>query len=453
MINIKIVIFITLILICIIILLYYTNIFGLKNNYPFVSVWTPKKLETIKNLLNDVETCFKELNIKYFPVYGTLLGLIRHEGLIPWDDDVDICVNNIDYNTILEKKDFFNKKGIEVYVMKGVLLNQPDFIKIFYKNSKKIKDREWSWPFIDIFKFSIKGNKIYIESNTKPYNYIFNYDDIYPFKTNKFENIVMNIPSNVDILLNKFYGNDWQEICYSSSYNHENEIAYNTQYKAKCNEIKEDIDENIFENVFIINLERKKERFEKSIERLKKIGIHPKRFNAIDATSEYIIKYYNEINSKKRTIQEFACYLSHKYLWEYIYSLNIPYAIIFEDDIIFDNDLTKEKILEIINKSKGFNILFLGHCYSNLLPFNDSIIKVGTALCTNAYVITREAIEKLLNLSDNFQVPIDFITKQFCDNNLCYLSYTPHNNKKYEFGQGIIKQDYNFNSDIIKKNF
>ena len=41
-------------------------------------------------------------NLRYFLTYGTLIGCIRHQGIIPWDDDIDIMMPRPDYEKLLK---------------------------------------------------------------------------------------------------------------------------------------------------------------------------------------------------------------------------------------------------------------------------------------------------------------------------------------------------------------
>ncbi len=62
-----------------------------------------KKLWAIElDLLLEFDQICKKHNLKYFLMAGSLLGAIRHDGFIPWDDDIDVGMFRDDYEKLLE---------------------------------------------------------------------------------------------------------------------------------------------------------------------------------------------------------------------------------------------------------------------------------------------------------------------------------------------------------------
>lgn len=52
-------------------------------------------------LIEEFDKICQKLNIGYFVCGGTMLGYMRHQGFIPWDDDVDVAMLREDYNRFL----------------------------------------------------------------------------------------------------------------------------------------------------------------------------------------------------------------------------------------------------------------------------------------------------------------------------------------------------------------
>jgi lipopolysaccharide cholinephosphotransferase len=56
----------------------------------------------------------EELKLVWFLDGGTLIGSWRHHGFVPWDDDIDVIVNNSQMGALLEKIKSLNPEYIGI---------------------------------------------------------------------------------------------------------------------------------------------------------------------------------------------------------------------------------------------------------------------------------------------------------------------------------------------------
>ena len=222
----------------------------------------------VKLLYDFTEIC-KKNNLEYFMSCGSLLGTIRNNGYIPWDDDLDVFMKRTDIiklKNILEDSDVFVIKTyyqienslryykfelkkvhffIDIFPLEEIYIN--DLNEYWKKRKELITERKMAIPdllhklsrtyppqFCLDYKtdeLSLK-DKIILEKYFDKYNYIdlngknayltvtsdmssYFFDKMLPVKTSEvypllkfnFEGIGVYCPSNYDKILKSFYGN------------------------------------------------------------------------------------------------------------------------------------------------------------------------------------------------------------------------------------------------------
>jgi len=169
----------------------------------------PKKFLTNKRHINNlyklvkiVDDVFKEFEIDYWLDGGSLLGAIRHQGIIPWDDDLDIGIDKKDYKFIIHSKKFrqaLKDKGCK-------LRKEPLWAFIEYKDA-----------FMDVFPYKKWGNvmrHLCIETHKEWPRCNYEITDLYPLKKRKFKNLYLPTPKNPKPFLTKCYGKNWKSTGY-----------------------------------------------------------------------------------------------------------------------------------------------------------------------------------------------------------------------------------------------
>lgn len=167
------------------------------------------------DLLKKVDQVFKKHGILYWGTCGTLLGAVRHQGMIPWDDDIDIAIFNQDVPLLLSLKEILEELGLEI-----CFHSKLGFYKIFFSDGEPIVYDDgtlcpWKFPFIDIFPVTEVNGKITYAGYWKQWQkQDFFLLDNFPLIEMPFGPLLIPIPQNPLEYIKRMYGEDWNDVAY-----------------------------------------------------------------------------------------------------------------------------------------------------------------------------------------------------------------------------------------------
>ncbi|MFA5306184.1 MAG: GNAT family N-acetyltransferase [Candidatus Babeliales bacterium] len=154
-------------------------------------------------LMKDTHEILQFKNITYWAIAGTLLGAVRHQGIIPWDNDLDICIDKKQNSDFILTKPLFERLGYSVQSWTdrvGHRICKKDKNKILIHMDIVVHEEA-----TDYFYYRWKRQGIFQQERIKG-------NDLFPLKDYIFGNISIKGPNNPFNYLTSCYGADCLEV-------------------------------------------------------------------------------------------------------------------------------------------------------------------------------------------------------------------------------------------------
>nr|XP_011744642.1 procollagen galactosyltransferase 2 isoform X3 [Macaca nemestrina] len=183
-----------------------------------------------------------------------------------------------------------------------------------------------------------------------------------------------------------------------------------------------------FDEIFMINLKRRKDRRDRMLRTLYEQEIEVKIVEAVDGKAlntsqlkalniEMLPGYRDPYSSRPLTRGEIGCFLSHYSVWKEVIDRELEKTLVIEDDVRFEHQFKKKlmKLMDDIDQAQlDWELIYIGRKRMQVkepekaVPNVANLVEADYSYWTLGYVISLEGAQKLVG-ADPFgkMLPVD----------------------------------------------
>lgn len=216
----------------------------------------------------------------------------------------------------------------------------------------------------------------------------------------------------------------------------------------------------------IIHLDRALERRENIRKLMHKLPCPAEIIPAVDcrnlATETVNQVYRRKLYQPKYpfvlSLNEIACFLSHRKAWQYIIENDLDYGLIIEDDVSLTSkfDLALNFALDHVDSNSFIRFPFRERESGTVLAQNRSFSLIQpncVGLGQVAQLVGREAAQKLLTQTETFDRPVDNFMQLFWQTSINPLCVLPGCVREIssELGGSLLKRKHKFYAKLQRE--
>lgn len=156
------------------------------------------------DMLKNFDNVLQRHNVTYAVVGGSIMGWYRNQQIIPYDNDIDIIMDGVYWNTVVWEEIFDELTSKHGYYY---LFAEKYKVKLMYSTTNNITLD--IWPYFNVKLNTRYGD--YLPGDIVPFIYHTHYsgcrkDELFPPKRTTLNGIPVNIPRDPVVYLNRNYG-------------------------------------------------------------------------------------------------------------------------------------------------------------------------------------------------------------------------------------------------------